>query len=198
MSDEILNSELEELKETATEMGITFHPAIGLEKLKEKIANFSAPEAALDATLNKEAPAVPAAVKIDLSKPERIIETLAQMKARKRREATRLVRVRVSCMNPNKKSWEGEILTVSNSLVGSIKKYIPFNNEEGWHIPYMMLLHLKERQCQIFVKKKGPKGDNVVIAKLIKEFSVELLPDLTEAEIKDLAQRQAMSAGTAA
>lgn len=197
-------SELDILKEQATRLNITFHPSIGLEKLRLKVEQASNPIPALSETSEipeqEKAPVVPVKkAKLDFSKPEHIIgETEQERKKRKREMATRLVRVRIACMNPDKKDWTGEILTISNSLVGSLKKYIPFNNEEGWHIPYMMYLHLKERQCQIFIKTRDSRGRNNVTPKLIKEFSVELLPDLTEVEMKDLAQRQAMASGTAA
>ena len=43
-------------------------------------------------------------------------------------------------MNPTKKEWEGEIITVSNALVAvTVKKYIPFAAEDGWHVPQISL-----------------------------------------------------------
>lgn len=188
-NEENAQIELDLLKEQATKMGITFHPNIGLDKLQAKVDNFIPGQTDAPVEVKKEP------YKLNTALPERIIETKTQLLDRKRKEATRMVRVRIACMNPNKKEWSGEILTVSNSLVGSIKKYIPFNNEEGWHIPYMMYLHLKERECQLFIKKKNSRGRQIAVPKMIKEFSVELLPDLTQQEMKDLAQRQAMAAG---
>ena len=65
----------------------------------------------------------------------------------------------------------------------------------------LILLHhinqqLLQRQCQVFYTKKDSKGNKSRVGKLIKEFSVEVLPPLTERELKDLAQRQAMANGT--
>ncbi len=37
------------------------------------------------------------------------------------REANSLVRCRISCMNPAKKDWPGEIFTVSNAVVGTVR-----------------------------------------------------------------------------
>ena len=108
-------------------------------------------------------------------------------------EATKLVRIRVTCMNPAKKEWEGEIITVGNAGVGTYKKYIPFNADEGWHVPNIIYQALQERQCQVFVSSKTKNGVTIRQGKLIKEFAIEVLPPLTEEELKDLAQRQAMA-----
>lgn len=195
-------TELDLLKEHASRLGITFHPNIKEEKLKAKIAEYAT---STEITPDTDAIAKKAAEvnaerirKIDLAGTGVLAETAKESVIRRRNDAQRLVRVRVACMNPNKKDWTGEILTVSNNLVGSLKKYIPFNNEEGWHIPHMMYLHLKERQCQIFIKEKARNGMTIAKGKLIKEFSVELLEPLTGAEIKELATRQAMAKGEAA
>jgi hypothetical protein len=40
---------------------------------------------------------------------------------------------------------------------------------------------------------KDSRGNNVRKGKLIKEFAIEVLPQLTEAELKEMARRQAMS-----
>lgn len=194
-------TKLDLLKEEASKLNITFHPNIKEEKLQLKLNDYYASQNNLDATLDKE-PKEPEVVKpkLDLSLPENILtnhETQNQRRNRIRSEANRLVRVKIACMNPNKKDHQGEILTVCNSVSGTIKRYIPYNNDEGWHIPYMMFLHLKERKCQIFVKKRNDRGVLVAISKMIKEFSVELMAPLTDAEMKDLAQRQAAANGTA-
>lgn len=193
-------SELDLLKERASRMGLTFHPSIGVGKLNDKIKAHTTSEkrkATIDAKKDTPAP-VKEHGRLDLSKPERIIETKSEREKRIRSEALRQVRVRVACMNPNKKNWTGEILKISNSIVAPPKQFVPFDNDEGWHIPYMLYLHLKERQCQVFVAGKGRNGQATAKAKLIREFSVELMDPLTPAEMKALAQRQAMASGQAA
>jgi hypothetical protein len=57
----------------------------------------------------------------------------------------------------------------------------------------MIYEQLLQRQCQIFYTHKDAKGNKSRKGKLIKEFSIELLPALTTSELKDLAQRQAMA-----
>jgi hypothetical protein len=104
-----------------------------------------------------------------------------------------LVRIRVTCMNPAKAEWEGEIVTVGNSAVGSITKFIPFNADAGWHVPRIIYQQLVERQCQIFVTVTDSRGNKTRKGKLIKEFAIEVMPPLTPAELQELAQQQAMA-----
>ena len=120
-------------------------------------------------------------------------ETQSELRLRKRKEASELVRIRVTCMNPAKKEWDGEILSAGNSAVGTFKKYVPFNNEDGWHVPRIIYNQLLERKCQIFVTDKDGRGNKVRKGKMIREFAIEVLPQLTAAELRDLAQRQAMA-----
>jgi hypothetical protein len=168
-SDLVQQDELESLKERATMLGIKFHPSIKVEALREKVA----------AAMTQE------------TKPAEVPTVSAAESARK--EAAKLIRIRLSCMNPAKKEWEGEIISVGNSVVGTYKKYIPFNADEGWHVPKIIYDALVERQCQVFVTVKDSRGNNMRKGKLIKEFNIEVLPHLTAEEIQELARRQAMS-----
>lgn len=180
IEDELVVDELEVLKARADKLGIKYHPSISLAKLKEKVTE----------GLAEDSPEVVVTVK-----PGK--ETDVQLKARKRREANALIRIRVSCMNPNKKEWDGEIITTGNTNTGTIKKFVPFNSDEGYHVPHMIYEQLLQRQCQVFVTVKDNRGNKVRKGKLIKEFAIEVLPPLTEKELKELAQRQAMASGTA-
>src|SRR5690606_32581434 len=112
---------------------------------------------------------------------------------RKKREAEELVRIRVTCMNPAKKEWEGEIFTAGNSTVGTFKKYVPFNADDGWHVPRIIYNQIIQRQCQVFYSVKDERGNSIRKGKLIKEFAVEVLPQLTKEELQELARRQAMA-----
>lgn len=174
----LVQDELQTMKERATLLGVKFHPSISLDKLREKV---------LAATSGEAAPADEP--KVD----EPVEETIGQKRNRMKREALALVRVRITCMNPAKAEWEGEIVTAGNSLIGSVKKFVPFNADDGWHIPNILLQQLRERQCQIFHTVTDPRGNKVRKGKLIKEFAIEVLPPLTPEELNELARRQAMS-----
>jgi hypothetical protein len=97
-------------------------------------------------------------------------------------------------MNPAKKEWEGEIISVGSARIGTYKKYVPFNTgSEGWHIPKIMYDFLKERKCSVFQTILDNKGNKVRRSRLVPEFSIEVLPPLTREELKELARTQAMS-----
>ncbi len=168
-----LPDELTTLKERATIMGISYHPKIGVDALRDKVNQHMTV---------KETPSDP-----DQVKPNH------QEITRQRDELLALVRIRLTCMNPSKREWDGEIITVGNTLVGTVRKYIPFNAPDGWHVPKIMYQALVDRQCQVFSSIRDSKGNNVTKGKLIKEFAIEVLPQLTKDELDELARRQAMS-----
>ena len=174
----LVQDELQILRDRANLLGVRFHPSISLDKLREKVVAASSDEA----TPPDEAKA-----------PEPVEETVGQKRNRMKRDALALVRVRITCMNPAKAEWEGEIITAGNSLIGSVKKFVPFNADDGWHIPNILLQQLRERQCQIFQTVTDPRGNKVRKGKLIKEFAIEVLPSLTPEELNELARRQAMA-----
>jgi hypothetical protein len=127
---------LDELKDIADGLGLKYHPTISAAKLADKIEEFaSEPE---------EAPVAPAQKKT----PKEI-----------RQGATKLVRVRVTCMNPAKRDWDGEIFMVGNRHTGTLRKYVPYGVD--WHVPQMILDMIKARQCQVFqsVKRRTAGGD---------------------------------------
>jgi hypothetical protein len=119
-------------------------------------------------------------------------ETPAQLKAKRKQEALKLVRIRVACMNPVKANMKGDIFSVGNSEMGMIKKYVPFNAEQGWHVPNLILQEMKNKK---FVSHYTVKVGNKMVNKhkLIPEYSIEILDPLTPEELKDLANRQLMS-----
>lgn len=184
----LVQDELTTLKARADQMGLSYHPSIGLEKLRAKVAAALADEPESEGEGDDTAD-TPAPV------PEPVKETEGQRLRRLKQEAMELVRIRLTCMNPAKKDWDGEIICAGNSLVGSVKKYIPFTADDGWHVPRIMLEVLQDRKCQVFVSGKSRAGVTTRQSKIIKEFAIEVLPPLTAMELKDLAQRQAMARG---
>jgi len=178
MTDEMIQDELSVLKARADQMGVSYSKNIGVEKLRVRIED----------ALNDEDPVAEAPKK-------EAKESAGQRRSRLRKEAGALVRVRVTCMNPNKREWQGEIFTVANSVVGTFRNYVPFNIEDGWHIPEIVFQQVKARKCQVFKTVNGPRGEKIRKGTLIPEFSVDVLPPLTDKELSDLAKRQAMAGG---
>jgi hypothetical protein len=182
VDQEVIQDELAALKVRADLMGLAYHPSIGLEKLRAKV------EGALSDTPDKVEDVVESAI---ATLPH--VESPDQFRGRKLKEAAELVRIRLSCMNPDKKDWAGEIITTGNAVVGTFAKYVPFNAEDGWHVPRIIYDQLVERKCQIFVSTRDSKGNTTRKGKLIREFAIEVLEPLTMEELKDLAQRQALA-----
>ena len=176
----IVQDELTTLKERANLLGLKYHPSISTDKLREKINAAVSGDAAENEAVEKEVAPVEE-------------ESVAQKRTRLKKEALALVRIRLTCMNPSKSEWEGEIFTAGNSLIGSVKKFVPFNADDGWHVPNIILQQLRERQCQVFYAAKDARGNSVRKGKLIKEFGIEVLDPLTKQELEELARRQAMA-----
>jgi hypothetical protein len=166
-------------------MGVSYHPSIGLEKLREKVNAAVAGKT--------EEPETPEAPVSEAAVINTAVETEAQKTKRMKDDANRLVRIRLTCMNPAKSEWPGEIISVGNARVGSFSKFIPFNADEGWHVPNIIYKALVDRMCQVFVTTTDARGNKTRKGKLIREFAIEVLPELTADELHDLAQRQAMS-----
>ena len=107
-------------------------------------------------------------------------------------EANKLIRVIVRSNNPLKRDHAGDIFTVGNRKLNNgkaIKKYIPYNNEEGWFIPNILYEHLLAAECQIF-KKVVRNGQEFMEPQNIKAFNVEVLPPLTDDEVEKLRVKQ--------
>lgn len=184
MSDDNKQDELNTLKARADMLGLAYHPSIGLEKLRDKVAAaISGIPPTPDADI---APVVVAVAGL-------VAETPNEARARHKREATKLIRIRVTCMNPAKKEWEGEIFTAGNSAIGSMKKFVPFNADDGWHVPNIILQVMQDRMCQIFTSVTDSRGNKARRGKQIREFAIEIMPQLTKDELADLALRQAAS-----
>ena len=168
--------ELTLLKERADLMGIKYHPSISLDTLKERV----------NSALNKTEVA-------PKDTGVAVVETETQLRARQIAEFTRLIRVRITCMDPNKKNWPGEYFTVSNGVIGTVKRFVPFNNTEGWHIEKIIYDHMKTVRRMEFKEIKGPRGMKIKKTVQVPAFAIEVLDPLTPAQLKDLAQKQALN-----
>lgn len=167
--------ELADLKKRADLMGIKYHHAIGAEKLSKLITEALEGDDD-DAATSK-------------SKKGESVSALRKL----RNEQTKLVRVVVYNNNINRKEVEGDFFTIRNGVVGTITKYVPYGNEEGWHVPKALLDVIREKKYQIHVKDKTVQGVETLRGRSIPEFTIKELPPLTEKELKDLATRQAMA-----
>ena len=185
--DVVTKDELTMLKERANVMGVTFSNNIGIEALRKRIDDKLAgmnteevPEAETNAftgtTTNTE----------DGSKA--VTPTLRQYLFD---ENMKMVRVKITNLDPKKREWPGEIKTVANKYIGTVRKFIPFGyaTDEGYHIPqciYKMLKRCKYQDIKV-VKKNGKE---TVTSRWVSEYAIELLPPLSQEELRQLATAQ--------
>lgn len=129
----------------------------------------------------------------EVGEPVAVVEeSLADKRLRIRNAALKLIRVNITCMNPAKAAYTGELFTIGNSIIPTITKMVPFGTPEGYHIPQILLDHIKGKEFQTFIPKKGKNGIDTVTSKCIREYAVEILPSLTPTEIQEIAKLQAM------
>lgn len=186
---------LVQLKKQADELGINYHPNIGFSTLEQRVETALAAKAQSQETTPE---VVTEPIKEDRAHVRNTgtgrLMTPNEVREMRKKRNLELVRVRVSCMNPNKKDWKGEIFSIGNSEIPTQKKYVPFNSQEGWHIPRMMVNWLKEKKYQTFVTETDHRGREVRRGIQQNEFAVEILPPLTAEEFKELKRRQALKA----
>ena len=163
--------EMKLLKERADMMGIKYSPNISIETLRERVNEKLQPKGS--------------------SKPAGAGKLTDKQKRRK--DQMKLIRVRISCMNPSKNDLPGGIYTVSNSLVGTVSKYVPHNTDErGYHIPQILLNSLKRRRFRHSQESIDPVTKMPTYThQHLPEFNIQILPDLTQKELDDLAKTNA-------
>lgn len=199
-------TELDMLKKRAAVMGVSYSPNIGVDGLKAKI------KAKLDGEAEEKATAIQASqvqapvitANVDQSAPATYVAplTAAQIKQRRRQamraEQLRLIRVRITNLNPSKKDLPGEIFTFANEVLGTVKKFIPYGEatENGYHIPFCIYTQLKEREFLNIRTRKDSRGRTVIEQSMAREFALEILNQLTPTELARLAASQAATRGT--
>ncbi|AUR82504.1 coil containing protein [Vibrio phage 1.152.O._10N.222.46.E1] len=175
MTDTTEDLKLQTLKKKADMLGVTYHPSIGMDKLKEKVDAKMAETPTTD-------PVNDGAIKV--------LDKGGEATA-KRREASKLVRIIINTRDPNKKDWPGEIFSVGNRTAGFYKKYVPYGIE--WHVPQIIFNTIRDKKVQIFVASTDSKGRKIKAPRIISAYSVEVLDPLTAEELADLAKAQQAS-----
>lgn len=195
-------SELEVLKQRAALMNITHSNNIGVDALRAKIEekmNGKPEEIVTESTNALEAAALVAEAKqeerADILKEVEAPEPTRVMSVREYMLKTemKLLRCRINNLDPKKNDLPGEIITVANEYLGTVRKFIPFGEftDDGFHIPHCIYTFLKSRRfLDVKLKKDKRTGTNQVITRYIPEFSIEILEPLTANEIRELATAQ--------
>lgn len=184
--------ELTLLKERAKQMGISFSNNISLETLRKRIADKmegkDEPEVNPLAGDSEIAAITAAPKKLDAKQNALALRKLMH------HEQMKLVRVRITNMDPKKKDLPGEIWTVANEYLGNVRKMIPYGEQtdDGFHIPYCLFRLLQSKRfLHIRTVKDHVTGLERQEKQWVKEFSLDVLPDLTKEELARLAAAQA-------
>ena len=208
---------IEDVRKAASDLGIKFSGNTGLDTLKGKILGQL--EAALE---NEEAPAINISNQIDLGgddeeiqvyvppvkkKKELTIGQLLMMDATEeenpnirrqiiRAQALRQFRVKITNLDPTDAPLNGAIITTQNKYTGKVSKYVPFGDESenGYHLPFIILEHLKDAKFPLRKEVKGGRfGVKTYKTVMVNKFAIEILPHLTVEELMQLAQHQRAS-----
>lgn len=190
-------SELDMLKARATMMGVEFSNNIGIDTLRARVnAAMEGSEAPKEVSKAKDdAPEVNA-----LTGEAADIDPDAGLTTRQilQRDQMKLVRVRITNLDPKKKDLQGEVITVANEFLGTVRKFVPFGEvtDEGYHIPYCIYNMLSERVfLHIRTFKDKRTGQIQIEQKEVREFALEVLPPLTPKELAALATAQQAAGG---
>lgn len=120
------------------------------------------------------------------------------MKLTKEQRALKMQRIVVSPNDPLMSAYTGLIFTVGSSSVNKgrmIKKFVPFNNDEGWHVPQIIIDQIEAGEMQKFKSITMPDGQKVMQPYITKKYNVKILPPLTHKEMKSLAASQQAKGG---
>lgn len=191
-ADEQAVDELTLLKERAKVMGIPFSNNISLETLRKRVADKmegkdEAPEVN---ALTGDPEIAQAMVAKPLNQKANAVALRKLMYAKQMRQ----VRVRITNMDPKKKDLPGEIWTVANEYLGTVRKFVPYGEQtdDGFHIPYC-LYRLLDSKRFLHIRDVKDRTTGIVRQDKVwaKEFSLDVLPTLTQGELDRLAAAQA-------
>ena len=185
----------EEIKEELTSYGVKFHHKTGQAKLADLLS---------DVRKNPESMTQDVDLEVATDRPyeggnpnasEAAKAAAAKALGRTgEQEALKLVRIVVTPNDPLMSNYPGLIFTVGASGLNNgkmIKKYVPFNNEEGWHVPNIIYNQIKHAEMQKFKTVTRPNGEKVLEPYITQKFNIKILDPLTQEELERLAAAQA-------
>jgi hypothetical protein len=185
----------EALMAQAKELGVKVHHMAGEQKIQDAIDAHLAESAESESAANNFGAPVNKN-QIDKETGKIVPLTAEQYRAStapdRKKTLNRLVRCRITCMNPAKRAWPGEIISVGSAKNGTFKKYIPFDGRE-WHIPNVIFEELKSRKYSHFYSVRDSRGHETRKGRLMDEFSIDVLPPLTPSERQKLVKEQALA-----
>ena len=191
-ADEQAVDELTLLKERAKVMGIPFSNNISLETLRKRVADkMEGKDEAPEVNALTGDPEIAQAI---AAKPLDPKDNAVALRKLMHAKQMRLVRVRITNMDPKKKDLPGEIWTVANEYLGTVRKFVPYGEQadDGFHIPYC-LYRLLDSKRFLHIRDVKDRTTGIVRQDKVwaKEFSLDVLPALSPGELDRLAAAQA-------
>jgi len=107
---------------------------------------------------------------------------------RLRKDASRLMRVRITCHDPQFKKHHG-VTRAAGSTIFFVRRFVPFNRIT--HIEKVLYDFMKDTQYQWFEEKTNREtGRKYKVPRSSPAFVIEDLPQLTKEELATLAKDQ--------
>ena len=182
-----------EIREELKDNGVTLHHKTGTKKLASTLAKVRTKEYQEDPNSAMPSKKDSLSESTEASRAAKAKHMYAIDNLTPTQQAMKLVRVIVTPNDPLMVNYPGLIFTVGVSGINNgemIKKFVPFNNEEGWHVPTIILRQIEHAEMQKFKTITRPDGEKVLEPYLTKKFNVQELPPLTREELEKLAARQ--------
>ena len=168
----------DEIRQELTDNGVTLHHKTRTKKLASTLADVRSKE--YKENTNSGSTEASRAAKA---------KHLAAMKTPEKL-AMKLVRVVVTPNDPTMVNYPGLIFSVGASGINNgrmIKKFVPFSNDEGWHVPTILLNQIMNAEMQKFKTVTRANGEKVLEPYNTKKFNVRILDPLTREELEHVA-----------
>ena len=184
----------EDIKQELKNNGVVLHHKTGIEKLADtlnKVRTGQYKEDSKKSTNDLPAGSLPGSTEASRAAKAKFIA--ARDIITPSQQAMSLTRVVVTPNDPMMANYPGLIFTVGVSGINNgemIKKFVPFNNEEGWHVPQIILRQIEHAEMQKFKTVTNSKGEKVLEPYVTKKFNVRILDPLTKVEMEQLAASQ--------
>ena len=179
----------DEIRQELADNGVTLHHKTGTKKLASTLAEVRTKEHKEDPkTSDLPSGSLPGST--EASRAAKAKHIAAIENPTKEQQAMKLTRVVVTPNDPAMVNYPGLIFTVGASGLNNgrmVKKFVPFNNEEGWHVPQIILNQIKNAEMQKFKTVTRANGDKVLEPYFTKKFNVRILDPLTPEELKRVA-----------
>ena len=155
-------NQLDKLKERANQLGIEYPNNTTIKSLKKRITDH----------LNQET-----------------IEETKEQYTNLYQENMKLVKVIITPVDSAKRDYQGEYFSVGNDVLGTVTRFVPFNEE--WMIEEILAKHIESKQYQHITTKRSRDNRNETLdSRLVPAYNVQRLPLPTKEELAELKRIQ--------